>query len=189
MKPLDRLLRAWRTGVALGQAPRHMDAVLDVGCGETGYLLRRLTARRRDGIDPTLATPCHARGLRLVRGQFPADLDALGLSGPYDAIFSLAVFEHLSDNDLANARAVLPRLLTPGGRLIVTVPHPLVDRILDVLMFLRLIDGQAVEEHHGFDPAHLRELASDQVRLVSQSSFQLGLNNIFVFERNELPCN
>jgi SAM-dependent methyltransferase len=189
MKALDRLLRAWRTGVALRQLPRRMESVLDIGCGEDGYLLRRLAASRRDGIDPTLTAARDEPGLKLVRGYFPADLAALGLSGPYDAIFSLAVFEHLTDDDLADARVALPGLLTPGGRLIVTVPHPFVDRILDVLLWLRLIDGQAVEEHHGFEPAHLTGLASDQVRLVARSSFQLGLNNIFVFERNGQPCS
>lgn len=182
MKALDKFLRAWRTRVALSQAPATMHAVLDVGCGD-GYLLRRLPAARRDGLDPTLDADLDTAGMRLRQGWFPADLARLGMAGPYDAIFSLAVFEHLSDADLAAARACLPDLLKPGGRLIVSVPHPFVDRILDVLMFLRLIDGQAVHEHHGFDPAELTALASDGLRLARKSTFQLGLNNLFVFEK------
>lgn len=143
----------------------------------------------RDGIDPTLATEVREPGLHLAAGYFPGDLARFGMRGPYDAIFSLAVFEHLTDEDLRNARAALPVLLKPGGRLIVTVPHPFVDRILGVLMFLRLIDGQAVEEHHGFEPARLADLASDRIRLVRRSAFQFGLNNLFVFERMGDSCN
>jgi SAM-dependent methyltransferase len=188
MKAIDRFLRAWRSRVALRAAPSVLDAVLDIGC-EDGYLLRKIPAARREGIDPTLKQENCEAGLRLCPGFFPADLSRSGLTGPYDAIFSLAVFEHLTESDFAAARDALPGLLKPGGRLIVTVPHPFVDRILDVLMFLRLIDGQAVEEHHGFDPAHLTNLASDSIRLVSRSSFQLGLNNLFVFERIADPCN
>jgi SAM-dependent methyltransferase len=183
MKALDKFLRAWRTRVALGAAPTVMKSVLDIGCGDDGYLLRRVQADVREGLDPSLQREFSESGMCLVAGYFPADLTRLGLIGPYDAIFSLAVFEHLTDQDFQQARDALPRLLSPGGRLIVTVPHPFVDRILDVLMFLHLIDGQAVEEHHGFDPALLTKLTSDQIRLVSRSSFQLGLNNLFVFER------
>jgi SAM-dependent methyltransferase len=182
MKSPDRLLRAWRTRVALNAAPKGMQAVLDIGCGD-GYLLQRLNVKRREGIDPTLESERTEPGLRLCRGFFPADLARLSLVGPYDAIFALAVFEHLADADLHDARAALPGLLKPGGRLIVTVPHPFVDHILDALILFRLIDGMALHEHHGFDPGHLNELASDQIRLISQSTFQLGLNNLFVFEK------
>lgn len=182
MKALDRFLRAWRTRIALGQAPRPLEAVLDIGCDQ-GYLLERLPARVRDGLDPTLAAHRIGPDMRLYRGFFPGDLAGLGLAGPYDAIFSLAVFEHLTEDDFRQARAALPDLLRPGGRLIITVPHPLVDKILDVLMFLRLIEGQAVHEHHGFDPADLGQLASEHLRLVARRRFQLGLNNLFVFER------
>jgi trans-aconitate methyltransferase len=159
-----------------------MQAVLDIGCGD-GYLLQRVSAERRDGLDPTLEHDRNEAGLRLCRGSFPGDLAALSMTGPYDAIFSLAVFEHLTDEDLRLARAHIPGLLNKRGRLIITVPHPLVDRILDVLMFLRLIDGQAVHEHHGFEPSRLCDLASDDLKLVSQKTFQLGLNNLFVFEK------
>ena len=182
MKSLDRLLRAWRTRVALREMPTVADSVLDIGCGD-GYLLRLIDARHREGIDPTLPRNVEEKGVRLCSGHFPGDLARLALAGPYDAIFSLAVFEHLGSQELDEACAVLPNLLKPGGRLILTIPHPFVDRILELLLLLRLIDGQAIEEHHGFHPDHLLDLTSDRLRLLSRSSFQLGLNNLFVFER------
>jgi trans-aconitate methyltransferase len=183
MKAIDKFLRAWRTRIALKAVPKNIVSVLDIGCGDEGYLLRRLNVARRDGIDPTLASEHREPGLHLAIGFFPGDLPMHGQVGPYDAVFALAVFEHLTEHDMAAARAALPDLLSPGGRLIITVPHPFVDRILDILMFLRLIDGQAVEEHHGFDPADLARLASDRIRLIRRTSFQFGLNNLFVFER------
>lgn len=57
------------------------------------------------------------------------------------------------------------------------------DRILEVLMFVRLIEGQAVHEHHGFEPNATLALAGDRLRLRSYSRFQFGLNNLYVFER------
>lgn len=188
MKALDRFLRAWRTRLALRELPAAVDAVLDIGCGD-GYLLRQIDAPVRDGLDPLLVEIPAQTGLRMRAGHFPRDLRRLGFEGPYDAIFALAVFEHLSADDLREAKEALASLLKPGGRLILTVPHPFVDRILDILMILRLIDGQAVEEHHGFQPKDLLALAGDQVRLVRRSTFQLGLNNLFVFERIAARCN
>lgn len=182
MKAIDRFLRAWRTRVALRAVPAPLQAALDIGCGDA-YLLSRVRAGQRTGIDPGLAEARIEAGIRLLPGRFPDDLAALSPDGPYDAIFALAVFEHLTDADFAQARDRLPDLLRPQGRLIVTVPHPLVDAILDLLLALRVIDGQAVHEHHGFEPARLLELGSERLRLMYRRRFQLGLNNLFVFER------
>ena len=74
-------------------------------------------------------------------------------------------------------------MLKDDGRLIVTVPHPFVDNILDILMALRLIDGQALEEHHGFDPDSLVDVLSKGLVLKNRRKFQLGLNNVFIFEK------
>src|SRR5262249_42118589 len=74
------------------------------------------------------------------------------------------------------------RLLRPGGRVIVTVPAPLVDRIIALLCRLRLADGMSLEEHHGFDPSATPAVFERHgFDLEHRSRFQLGLNFLFVF--------
>ena len=158
--------------------------VFDIGCDD-GYLLRKLShiTNRQDGVDPRLNTGPISRSSELKKGFFPSAIEVHQMQGSYDAVFALAVFEHFSQEDIQQSASIISRMLSPKGRLIITVPHPLVDKILDVLMFLHLIDGQAPEEHHGFDPESLLTYFSDSLRLVKRQTFQFGLNNAFVFEK------
>ncbi|HEY7819578.1 MAG TPA: hypothetical protein VIG29_15255, partial [Vicinamibacteria bacterium] len=56
------------------------------------------------------------------------------------------------------------------------------------LKFLRLIDGMALDEHHGFEPSDTPAIFSGfGLRLVRRRKFQLGLNNLFVFQRESTP--
>jgi len=94
------------------------------------------------------------------------------------------VLEHFPAAAYLDLASGCARFLKPGGHLVITVPSSLVDRILEVLKFLRLIDGMSLEEHHGFDAGQTPAIfpAAD-FRLIRRKRFQLGLNNLFVFQR------
>jgi hypothetical protein len=71
-----------------------------------------------------------------------------------------------------------------AGCVVLTVSHPLVDQILDLLMTLRLLDGMDVKGHHGFHPGAtvpVFEGAGFRTRIARR--FQLGLNRLIVFDR------
>lgn len=185
MKALDRWLRDWRLGKALKQIPSPTRTVFDIGCHD-GYLFDQVPGEltRRDGCDPAIPAEVEEPGSLRLRGFFPqAVIDSPQMAGRrYDAIFALAVFEHFQAEDLRAASPVIASMLNDDGRLIATVPHPFVDTILHVLIFLRLIHGQEAHEHHGFDPRTLADEMPD-LKLIVRRRFQLGLNYLFVFTR------
>jgi SAM-dependent methyltransferase len=179
LKPLDRLLQRWRIAKALPWV-RDGDRLLDVGCFDPA-LLRRVRGRvaRAVGIDP-LAKPARSGTVEVLCGQLPGDSPFD--DGSFDCITMLAVLEHIPQRE-ALARECF-RLLAAGGRVVITVPRPSVDRVLAVLLTLRLIKGMSLEQHEGYDvecTVPIFEAAG--FRLVKRSAFQLGLNMLFVFEK------
>ena len=159
---------------------RRGDRLLDIGCYDRS-LIDRVLPRIKSavGID-TNVSPSSDDRVEILRGRFPDDRrfdDAC-----FDCITLLAVLEHVDDP--ARLAAECERILAPGGRLVLTVPHPTVDLVLDSLMFLRLADGMAAEEHHGFDVERTRSLfETAKLPLHRERRFQLGLNRLYVFEK------
>ena len=182
MKFLDRVLQQWRIRKALPFV-RDGDRLLDVGCHDR-TLIDALGDRLSQavGVDG-LIEPSEDGAVRLMRGIFPQEVDFD--EGAFDCITALAVLEHVEEPE-AFARACM-HVLAPGGRVVLTVPHPNVDAILDLLIRLRLADGMAAEEHHGFELAETVPLFETAgLRLLHQDAFQLrliGLNRLFVFEK------
>jgi 2-polyprenyl-3-methyl-5-hydroxy-6-metoxy-1,4-benzoquinol methylase len=181
LTPLDRFLRRWRFSKAKPFV-RPGAAVLDVGCGDGAffrYLGDRLGAGV--GVEPALTEPIEEERYRVVSGWFP---DSFESSERFDVITMLAVLEHFPEDVVARVPERCAELLHPGGRVVATVPAPAVDRILHVLIGLRLMVGTAVHEHHGFDPSEVPGIFRDggYVPIVTRK-FELGLNNLFVFGR------
>ncbi len=182
MKPLDRFLQKYRIRQA---APYILPgaSVLDIGCYDGGLFLElRDRISFYVGIDPVDHQSCRRDGrLRRIVGSFPADLPDLG---QFDVITMLAVLEHFPLDQLGALPCHCASRLKPGGALVITMPSPCVDHILEVLSRIRVIDGMSFEEHHGLDPQIVpRIFCREYFDLKVKESFQLGLNNLLVFQK------
>ena len=177
---LDDFLQQWRIRVVLPEMPP-VPRVLDIGTRD-GTLFRRAGVKGV-GIDPELADAAPLPGVTLVKGLFPDDLPALP-GGSFDAVTALAVVEHVPEGELKSWADALAHLVTPGGKLVITVPSPTVDKILHLLMRLHLVAGMEAHQHHGFEPGDLDTIFTPPLwKRRKHRTFQLGLNNLFVFER------
>ena len=182
MKHIDRVLQRWRIRKA---APfiRRGDQVLDIGTAD-GALFRLVPNLGESvGVDPDLdrdLIPAFPN-VRFYSGYFP---DALPGPMEFDVITMLAVLEHVPPEKQAPLAQACASHLKPGGRLVITVPSPAVDSILDVLGALKLIDGMSLEQHYGFEAKMTPQIFSSHgLDLAVKRRFQLGLNHLFVFQR------
>jgi SAM-dependent methyltransferase len=183
VKRTDRLLQRWRVRRALEWIPDRA-SVLDVGCAD-GALFDLGRARIRSGVgiepDPSIREWRGPDCTRRVPGRFP---DAVPDGEHFDAITMLAVVEHVEDAEIREWAQACQRLLRPGGRVIATIPSPLVDRILHIGMALRLLDGMDAHQHHGLDPRGVPTFFTDAGFTVeTHDRFQLGLNNLIVLRK------
>ncbi len=183
MKYLDRFLQRWRIRVA---APYILPgaSVLDIGSAD-GALFREIPGLKDSvGIDLELdyANLPNLPHVTFYQGPFPETLPS---PRTFDAITMLATLEHIPPDCLAPLAKACAEHLRPGGHLIISVPSPNVDYILEVLEKLRVIHGMATEQHHGFDVAETPGIFTPMnLELIVHKRFQLGLNNLFVFRRN-----
>ncbi len=181
MKALDIYLQNVRINKAK-KFIRKNDAVLDIGSVD-GIMFEKWRGfiSKGMGVDPTLKEKVVTDLYTLYPGYFP---EACPKGETYDAITLLAVLEHIPTNAQSSLAKGCYDYLKKGGRLIITVPSPQVDHILDILLKLRLIEGMSLEEHYGYKPEDTENIFSAPMfKLLKKETFQLGLNNLFVFER------
>jgi 2-polyprenyl-3-methyl-5-hydroxy-6-metoxy-1,4-benzoquinol methylase len=155
--------------------------VLDIGCHQ-GEFLSFLGEQIAPsiGIDPLYRANGEPIQHQLLPWEFHEGMPFENNS--FDTITLLATLEHMQNKDAA-AREIR-RLLSPGGRVVITVPSVVVDRILDILLVLQVVDGMSLEEHHGFSPEEVPGIfVQEGLELISLQKFQLGLNYLYVFER------
>jgi SAM-dependent methyltransferase len=177
MKPLDHFVQRWRINKARSYVSGK--SVLDIGSYD-GALYRLLPGiTYYFGVDPAVASEKRELNYNLVRGFFPAQVpDNLR----FDVITLFAVLEHIPLAEQHPLARNCYAYLNSGGYILITVPSPIVDLIVDVLKFLRLADGMSIEEHYGFDIRQTPDIfQSAGFRLVKHETFQLGLNNLFMF--------
>ena len=180
MAPLDRLLRTLRLRQAVRRIPDGA-RVLDVGAYDDA--LFRMLGSRCDGgvaVDPHIATDERRGNVDLKPGTFPD----VAIDGVFDRICLLAVVEHIPRERHADVARTCAGLLTPDGRVVMTVPAPIVDRITAVLRRLRMIDGMDLDQHYGLQTDDVVSAFAPYLRVVEHRRFELGLNHVFVFARS-----
>lgn len=157
---------------------------LDIGTAD-GALFKNLRYLRGVGIDLKPWVAKFPENAKFLQGKFPEVLSSLPKKQrKFDAIVLLAVMEHIPQTEQQALVRGIHKHLQKGGYVILTIPSPLVDYILDVLKFLRLIDGMEDEQHYGFEPQRAIPIFElNGFKLHRHRRFQLGLNHLFVFTK------
>ncbi len=181
MKLIDNVLRDWRISKTKKFIPKHA-IILDIGAFD-GMLFKK-NAKKMSlgiGIEPLIKEKIVGDNYTIYPGMFP---EFMPENVDFDVITMLAVFEHVPKDKQQVVAESCFKLLKKGGVVIITVPSAIVDKILDILMFLKLADGMSTDEHYGFEPEDtLKIFCKPNFKLVNKSKFQLGVNNLFVFEK------
>jgi 2-polyprenyl-3-methyl-5-hydroxy-6-metoxy-1,4-benzoquinol methylase len=157
--------------------------ILDVGCG-IGLLTRYVSADRYLGVDLDAGSVEEAR--RRNPGYRFLTLDGFAAHDPseqFDTIVGLAVIEHVPDPKAWLDE--MKRRLAPGGRMVLTTPHPRLEWAHTVGARLGLFSRAASEEHNVLiDPKLMRRFAGDTGLTVREfKRFLYGANQLFILQQ------
>lgn len=171
----NRRLAAIRPFLAAGP-------VLDVGCG-TGQLARFIQPEHYLGIDVDTPSVDEARRL-WPQHQFQVltDFEQSPPTEGFDVIVALAVIEHIPQP--ATWLREFRSLLRPGGRILLTTPHPYFGWIHSLGASVGIFSREAAEEHQDLiGKRRMQEIATAAgLRIVEQRRFLCGANQLFVLQ-------
>jgi 2-polyprenyl-3-methyl-5-hydroxy-6-metoxy-1,4-benzoquinol methylase len=189
LSPLLRSRRVAAVGPFLDQGN-----LLDIGCG-TGELARDVDSSRYLGVDKD------EESIAIAQRKFPAhrfltlaefsNLNALSIQvstgssanvRDFDQIVGLAVIEHVDDPK--EWLAWLRTLLKPGGRIILTTPHPSARWLHEVGATIGFFSREGAKEHRELiDRQRMTELAeASGFRIHHYDKFLLRCNQRFILE-------
>lgn len=152
--------------------------VLDFGCGN-GALAAFCRPEAYLGIDADDASLATAR--RLHPGYvFSGDVDR---EEPFDTIAALAVIEHVPEP--ADLLTRFRNWMVPGGRIVLTTPHPTFEWFHTVGARVGAFSREAHEEHETLlDRPRMEALARASGLAIERfERFLMGANQLFVLRR------
>ncbi len=179
MMLIDRLLQRCRFK-AIASYLKVDDFVLDIGTGD-GFFFIYFKNVNGVGIDPYPKIKFTKKSVTFYKGTFPG----LNLKKTnFDAIIMLAVLEHIAKEKLNLISEECRALLKINGLILITVPSKKVDFILRILKKIKIVDAETLDQHYGFDVNSVEEIFNKgHFKLLVKRKFQLGFNNLFVFEK------
>ncbi len=151
--------------------------IIDLGCGR-GELAKKFSVDHYLGVDPDEVC------LKDTRRRFPDHRfeERLRAGKRFDTIFMLAVIEHLERPEVCLTE--LRGLLNPGGRIVLTTPHPVSKMINRIGAATGLLSREAYKDHHElFDRERMERTAKIAGFCVTTyKRFLWGLNQLIVLE-------
>jgi 2-polyprenyl-3-methyl-5-hydroxy-6-metoxy-1,4-benzoquinol methylase len=186
LEPMLRRMRLARVMPVLRRLPGCR--LLDIGCGWEASLLAAVEphVQHAVGIDlkaPRIATPRLTTIAAALADELPFP------DASFDVVTMLGVLEHLS-----HPRAIveeIARVLRPDGQLVLTVPSPRAKPVLEFLAYrVGLVSEAEIRDHKRYyDRRSLGELLQGSgLVIVRHRSFQLGMNNLLVANREVTGC-
>ena len=156
--------------------------LLDIGCG-TGELAREVASANYLGVDRD------QESIAIAQKEFPAhrflslaEFSSAPMEKRFDQIAGLAIIEHVDDPK--QWLGWLRSLLNPGGRVILTTPHPSMQWAHELGAKAGLFSREGAKEHRALiDRRRMSELgATAGFRIAHFRRFLLGCNQLFVLE-------
>jgi 2-polyprenyl-3-methyl-5-hydroxy-6-metoxy-1,4-benzoquinol methylase len=156
--------------------------VLDIGCG-TGELARDVDPAKYLGVDRDEETVAIARK-RFPSHEFKtvAEFSSTQNETRFDQIIGLAIIEHVDDPK--EWLSWLRTFLKPGGRVILTTPHPSTQSVHELGASIGLFSREGAKEHRELiDRCRMSELATATCfRIGDFRRFLWGCNQLFALE-------
>jgi 2-polyprenyl-3-methyl-5-hydroxy-6-metoxy-1,4-benzoquinol methylase len=157
-------------------------AVLDLGCGLATVSDFLEPDQRYVGVEVSSPWMDYLRAHRPQHTFYQRDFDVepLNLDLKFDTILLVAVIEHLEQPGFLLKQ--LPALLKPKGKVVITTPSPLGDRVHQVGAKIGLFSKEAMHEHETiFTPATLQTIVeANGLELVHARNFLFGGNQLFI---------
>lgn len=173
------LLSPFLRGQRMGAARPHVNGrLLDIGCGD-GALSQYASAEDYYGYDISESAVAEAKKQR-PDYTFSESVPPENLQ--FDTIAALAVIEHV--NDPADFIREWGSWLKPGGRMILTTPHPAFEWAHELGSKIGLFSHDAAEEHETLiDSKSMKEIAEAAgYKVAHEKRFLFGVNQLFVLE-------
>ncbi len=156
--------------------------ILDLGCGHAEIIQLLDGSRSYSGVEE------NANLIRWLKENFPnqkfyqrdLDQEQLDIPGRFDTILMVAFIEHLKNPDWLLTQ--LPAYMSEEGKLVLTTPTPLGDRIHRVGARLGLFSMVAVHDHETIYTHNMLRLLLEKngLSIAHYQRFLRGGNQLFV---------
>jgi len=149
---LEKFLAKRRSDVANGLIPfsHRKGRILDIGCGSYPFFLVNTEYSEKYGIDrigKEALNNENTAGINLLNFDIEKSEPMPFPDNYFSAVTALAVVEHIAPSVFLGLLKEIKRVLIPGGVYVMTTPAPWSGGLLDLMVKLRLVSSDEIEEH------------------------------------------